>query len=419
MNNDDQGSPLDLPDLERAFASGQRELVQLLGAAITIERSVALRASLGRAAGGERYAVALKVGGPYVVVNGDSISGSAMSGASPTEKTLGLAVGATEPEVLKVFDAAFPAAADSANRAITALGVDADRLSAADFDEVARWAPVLAVACYRQSATLQMIFDHIRPRLLSQPTLEALRSYWEMTHLLSHLTLIAANARPSDWLGEMAHSFVWRNWTPSFPLVRERMLRLAVRGAWATARFGPSVVDGYLTTLEGGPLLRTFDGVLGLVSLAIVFEHERDAIHRSLSLALERRGRSDVRGALVIDALRRSSDCVLATPDEAESRVLRRGRNILGSSMDVGDEAPSQALFVAIDDDVDGAVIDDEGYCPAILAMGSLARRPASTFFATTQPSPTRPWTPERALDVLNRTGRSSASSRGRARALH
>jgi hypothetical protein len=206
----------------------------------------------------------------------------------------------------------------------------------------------------------------------------------------------------------MAHSFVWKNWTPSYPLVRERILRLAVRGAWTAARFGPSVIDRYLATLTGGPLLRVFDGILGLVSLAIVFEHERDAIHRSLSLALKRRGRRNGNDALVLEALRRSSDCVLATPDEAEARVVRRGRRILGSSLDVDDEA---AHFVAIDDDIDCAEIDDDGYSPAILAMGSWARRPASAFFATTQSSYKRPWTAERTLDVLCRTGKSSLSS--------
>ena len=349
--------------------------------------------------GSPSYAVSLGHGGPYLLVKENTPCEALMGGPPPrVEKVVDLTELRTTPPLIETYSAAYEPALLAAKHSISTLAVRADGVSARAFEEVARWAPILGVRAYRQALLIQMAFDEMRRRLLDAPSALSLRRYWERVHLLSHLTLLGVLPEPRGWLSEMAQSFSWQNWTPSFPLVRERMLRLAVRGAWASARFGASLAEPYLKTLETGPLLRAFDGVLGLVSIALLSPQECRPIHRAIAKALKRRRRARIDDSIVMDALLRSADCALERPDEAARRTSLRAHARAQDAEPVGARPP----FDAIDDDVDAAEIDQDGFCPAILAMGTFASAPAGALFR--DHTGAIEWTPERALNALKRT---------------
>ena len=389
----------DSPDIELELARGQEELSELLAAALVLEGSENVRLGIAAMLGSPFYAVSLGHDGPYVRVKENAPCEALMRGRPPRgEKVVELKALTTAPPLVETYRAAYQPALLAARRSMSTLAVEADGVSARAFDEVARWAPVLGVRAYRQSVLIQMAFDQTRRALLDSASAPSLRRYWERVHLLSHLTLLGVLPEPRGWLTDMAQSFSWQNWTPSFPLVRERILRLAVRGAWASARFGASLAEPYLKTLEGGPLLRAFDGVLGLVSIALLANQECRPIHRAIAKVLKRRRRARVDDSIVVDALLRSAECVLDRPEEAAKRTSLRGRTRAQAAETAGARLP----FNAIDDDIDAAEIDQEGFCPAILAMGTFAPGPAGALF--TDQTIAVEWTPERALGALTRT---------------
>ena len=396
-----------LVELDSEFAMGRRRLVELLGSALVVERSEALRLSLGQMVPGRRFSLALGTSGPYLVIEDGAIVDQVMAGPTSGEPTLSLREAIADASRGRLFRKNLREAAADAAKSIQSLSGRADLLSEEDFRAVARWAPLLALDAYRLSAVIQMTFDEVRPRLLDTPTRRDLRRYWEDVHLLSHLTLLAGAAEPNDWLAEMAQSFVWQRWTPSFPLVRERMMRLTVRGGWASARFGPSTIEPYFEMLRQGPLLCAFDAVLGLVSIAVGSESERAVMQRRLSRALEHREREHDDESVALAALRRSASCVLEHPEDADRRTIERGLALLTPELKEGEGARQRALQRAFDDDHDGSELDEDGLFPAILAMGSLASAPASSFFPATAMlrSKGETWSPERALDVVLRTG--------------
>lgn len=182
--------------------------------------------------------------------------------------------------------------------------------------------------------------------------------------------MLATSAEPTSWLAEMSRSFAWRVWTPSFPLVRERILRLVVRGGWAAARFGADVVAPYFARLSTGLPMHAFDAVLGLVAIATVTPSDRAAIATELSSVLAQRAREA--HPAVFEALARSARLALDEPADAHRHLLADGTPV-----------SEAGLAAAVDSDADGAVFDADGYFPAILAMAGLAGAPAHVWFAT------------------------------------
>jgi hypothetical protein len=76
----------------------------------------------------------------------------------------------------------------------------------------------------------------------------------------------------------MAKSFTWTNWTPTFPLVRERTVwSAAARSATA---FGAEVVDRYVGALVRAIhiIIQLFDALFGLTAIALSAGDVRDSI---------------------------------------------------------------------------------------------------------------------------------------------
>jgi ferredoxin-NADP reductase len=83
-----------------------------------------------------------------------------------------------------------------------------------------------------------------------------LEKYYALIHTVAHLTLLCSGSGATPWLSDMAKSFTWTNWTPTFPLVRERTVWLAAAAARSAIAFGAEVVDRYAGALVRHSALR-------------------------------------------------------------------------------------------------------------------------------------------------------------------
>jgi hypothetical protein len=410
----DWGRPTEVPDpsdadsLEAGLAAGQTQLVRILALALALQREPELRAAVAGTRTPHAYAICFGNGGPYLKVHDGKITGSALvSSEAPLGETLDIYESLkTNAEVTMTLHSRMRAAHDDAERLIVAMTEDADRFAAADFEKLEPWSAVLASDAYRQGVLIQLIIDHWRPHLVEGLNDETLRSYWKRIHSLSHLTLLAASAEPTSWLAGMARSFTWQTWTPSFPLVRERVLRLAVRGGWTSARFGPEMIEPYVKNVISGQLLRAFDAVLAIVSIAVAHDGERKAISAELFARLEERDRvaSEPNERLVLGSLTRSARLALDHPAEAIARTLRRSRRPRKPG-----GATERRIMEAMDTDEDPAYTDDAGFYPCIVAMAGLARLPPGELF-TRSPRTSDRSQRARAAETLRRTRNASAN---------
>ncbi|MFT3695852.1 MAG: hypothetical protein QM831_22140 [Kofleriaceae bacterium] len=356
-----------LDTFEQDLATSRANLERILASALAIERDPTLRHALSEDPGGVT-AVALAASGPYVLIEHGRVTGTALLGPAPdgVDQVLALPDALTRKSHLRqAYRTALIGSEAEAVRLLDSLEHDAEFFSQRAFVALERWAPLLALHAYRQTVAIQSVFDAERSVVLTA-TAERKRRYWERVHALGHLSVLATSADSTEWLSEMARTFTWRNWTPSFPLARERILRLTVRAGWIAGRFGVDMVAPYLGRIASGQPMHAFDATLGLVSIASVATHEREAIGRELAAVLELRSHG-ANGALFA-TMAHSAKFALEEPGSAIQYV--------------SDRAGGKPLAVAVDSNDDAAEFDNAGYFHAILAMAGLAHAPASAFFA-------------------------------------
>src|ERR1700676_3230053 len=129
---------------------------------------------------------------------------------------------------------------------------------------------------YKAAMRVLHVLDALRPvvRLELSGTAgtaaTSLRAYWQLVHALGQLTLVASSKDARPWLADMANSFIWQNWTPSFVLLRERTFWLAAIAARSASAFGETVVENYLRRLSQAkhPMM-VFDALFGLTAIAL------------------------------------------------------------------------------------------------------------------------------------------------------
>jgi hypothetical protein len=72
-------------------------------------------------------------------------------------------------------------------------------------------------------------------------------------------------------------------WTPSFPLARERDRWATLIGARAASRFGPALIDRYLEALRrASHPPNALDALIGLAAIGLRYPKERSVLVRSL-----------------------------------------------------------------------------------------------------------------------------------------
>jgi hypothetical protein len=153
------------------------------------------------------------------------------------------------------------------------------------------WAPALEQSAYAAGAALSSSLDELRPQVIAavdtdgRPNDSRILNYWLQVHALANLTLVAADLRAQPWLVEMAHQFEWTNWTPTFPLVRERTVWLAACAARSAAAFGEPVAPRYIAVLEAtSDPFKAFDALFGLVAIGIARSSATQTILAELRL---------------------------------------------------------------------------------------------------------------------------------------
>ena len=161
-----------------------------------------------------------------------------------------------------------------------------------------KWAPVIEMLAYECFTTASTLIDGIRRRLLTAPLPDTDRNgmlidYWTTLHTMGHLLTIASSPAARPWLVEMASSFTWREWTPSFVLSRERTLWLMSAAAKSAIAFGEPVIDRYLSKLSRSDHpVKSFDALLGLVAIGL----DRPDIAGAVVTEIEAIGASGVQG---------------------------------------------------------------------------------------------------------------------------
>ncbi len=406
----------EVAEVEARLAACSERIVELLAFGLALEKDRPLQQAIESVAPREPCALALGDRGPFLEFADGGVIGTGTIAGLPPPVPVTLDVGEVlreQPALAEIVRTRLRVSGvqDQAARLVSALLSMAHGLSANDFRAVQRWAPLLATEAYRYVAFSQMLRDATRALLRHRASDRSLRWYWEHVHALSHMTLLATSAEPTAWLLDMAKSFEWHTWTPSFPLVRERMFRLSLRGAWVAARFGPDLADRYLRAIHDAPHpLHTFDAVLGITAVAVATPGDTTPILRGLVGALGRRLEhpTDESDRLVSEACERSVELVVSHPELAARMTMKRGlarSSALGSRVDP--EAQRLALFLAVDDECDCGEIDADAFMPAILALPTVVTAPAHDFFATSAAERTAAgkWTVARARVVLERTG--------------
>jgi hypothetical protein len=148
------------------------------------------------------------------------------------------------------------------------------------FEAVLRWGPLIEAPAYRLVARASARLDKWRASALREADAGVVKPaglisfYFALAHTMAHLTLVCSEHGAGPWLADMAQSFWWTNWTPSFPLVRERTLWLAAAAAKSAAAFGADVVDGYVRAMSDcRHVYKLFDALFGLAAIALTDDH--------------------------------------------------------------------------------------------------------------------------------------------------
>jgi hypothetical protein len=177
---------------------------------------------------------------------------------------------------------------------LTSLFLPGSLPSRSTFEAVYRWAPLIEAPAYRFVARASSTLDAWRGAALREaangplPPESVISLYYPLVHSAAHLTLVSSDLGAGEWLADMARSFEWINWTPSFPLTRERTVWLAAAAAKSAAAFGPEVVEAYLRALaDSRHAYKVFDALLGLASIALAHDRVLAPITKAIAAAQE------------------------------------------------------------------------------------------------------------------------------------
>lgn len=196
---------------------------------------------------------------------------------------------------------------------------------------LSRRAPAIERVAFRFCALTVILLDRLRPALVAGlnepdgPPEERLIEYWNLAHTMGHLSLLASARDAHPWLTGLANSFEWLNWTPTFPLLRERTLWLSAVAARCAIAFGEGTIDKYLATFSRADHpLKSFDALFGL--LAIALDQEPIAAHvvaeiQRIRRASHRRAPFDA----LVETMTATALNVLRDPTTARLRFDRIG----------------------------------------------------------------------------------------------
>jgi hypothetical protein len=333
---------MDNEAIRRSILADVDEVVSRLACALTLAASPTLQAEVRRFAGlaeGAAFAGRLPVSDCWVLV---SVSGAARPVRQPPR-------GVAAVELEAPFDAGAPlrpvleAATDQVGGFPQAFGLltplfdPASPRTRGQMVELIRWAPTFEILATRISTHAVMLVDALRKEVLFALDAQApeadlrVREYVGLLRMIADLQLLAADDGARPRLEGLGRSFEWRQWTPSWPLVRERLVEFTPAAAWSAQAFGPSFVQSYLDALvRSNHLALVLDALFGLIAIAL------SAPSEARTIAAEIQGRRDFIQTPVpsesshVAWLVAAAAQVIATP-EAATRGLAQATGFRGA----------------------------------------------------------------------------------------
>ncbi len=155
----------------------------------------------------------------------------------------------------------------------------------AEMAELIGWAPAFEQVAARISTRTVALVDGLRPAVLESlgaPNAETelrVREYAGLLNAIADLQILVADDGGRPWLDGMAKSFPWARWTPSWSLVRERLIGFTPAAAWSVQAIGPGILGAYLDALvRADHLMLIFDALFGLAALGISSPGDAPAI---------------------------------------------------------------------------------------------------------------------------------------------
>ena len=283
-----------IKDMVEMLGAARTEMVTQLAVALSITRDARLRGRLGEIAGinpGQEFLIGqlksqswLRVGGHGYAVERKRKDGLSAIDIDEVRQTL--------PELERSLQASMQRtrALTDAYNILEPLFQPSPVQSRSNFNAIFKWAPLLEQMAYKAAMRVLHVIDTLRTvvrlELSGAPGIGAtsLQTYWQLIHALAQLTLLASSNEARPWLADMANSFVWESWTPSFGLLRERTFWLSAIAARSAAAFGDPVVEGYLRRLSQAkhPMM-VFDALFGLTAIALASPSSKAAILAELN----------------------------------------------------------------------------------------------------------------------------------------
>jgi hypothetical protein len=191
--------------------------------------------------------------------------------------------------------------------------------------EITSWAPVIEVVAYQYFTNAGILLDNIRRPILADGVSSADRDsrligYWSVLHTMGHLLTVASSTGARPWLTQMAMSFEWRTWSPTFTLSRERTLWLMAAAVKSAVAFGEAVVEKYLKKLSASDHpVKSFDALAGLVAIGLDQPNSSGHILTELLAAGTHTLRSEA-GAAYVELMLKAAIETLRDPGASEQR---------------------------------------------------------------------------------------------------
>lgn len=201
--------------------------------------------------------------------------------------------------------------------------------SAAQMATLLDWAPALDRTAYRYFTRGTGLLGQIRLNLLANgggsagSSSHELLEYWGFLHAIADVSMIASEPAASGWLADIAKTFVWRRWTPSFALLRERTMWLAAVAARTAAAFGDGVADDYVVALaRADHPIESFDALFGLVTIGLTHERRAGDLTREIERAALFVAHGDLPDDIYLQQMLNTALLVLRDPVEATKRLV-------------------------------------------------------------------------------------------------
>jgi hypothetical protein len=278
--------PNRVEDLSKA-AGDVNEVVAAVAIASTLDQDSALRRKLRRyadCADDQPLNLELPVGSAGLQLRPDGsihpVRAAEVQAATNFDKLV-----AQNLDLQRMIELARPRITESVRAAISPFLLPGVLPSREEYMRLERWAPLIERPAYRFCARALGELDSWRaPALVeAQGAIRdretALERYYALIHTIAHLTLLCSGSGATPWLSDMAKSFTWTNWTPTFPLVRERTVWLAAVAARSAIAFGAEVVDRYVDVLvRATHVTQLFDALFGLTAIGLSDRNVRDRI---------------------------------------------------------------------------------------------------------------------------------------------